>query len=116
MVIYGQKTLQVAAEWFAPAGINKGSLGGAIDTRYRLYKAYRDALYGGRGNPSVWMLKVGQGGYISTEPEWCCMITRPEGISISDEWQTTSTMSQTILESGIRFSGELPTIQALMWG
>jgi len=37
----------VAAEWFAPAGINRGTLGGAIDTRYRLYKADRDALYSG---------------------------------------------------------------------
>ena len=37
----------VAAEWFAPAGINRGSLGGAIDTRYRLYKADRDNLHCG---------------------------------------------------------------------
>jgi hypothetical protein len=42
---------KVAAEWFAPAGLNRGGLGGAIDTRIRLTKADRDALYNGRVNP-----------------------------------------------------------------
>jgi hypothetical protein len=42
---------KVAAEWFAPAGLNRGGLGGAIDTRIRLTKADRDALYNGRINP-----------------------------------------------------------------
>lgn len=42
---------RVAAEWFAPAGLNRGGLGGAIDTRVRLTKADRDALYAGRVNP-----------------------------------------------------------------
>jgi hypothetical protein len=42
---------KVAAEWFAPAGLNRGGLGGAIDTRVRLTKADRDALYAGRVNP-----------------------------------------------------------------
>jgi hypothetical protein len=42
---------RVAAEWFAPAGLNRGGLGGAIDTRIRLTKADRDALYNGRVNP-----------------------------------------------------------------
>lgn len=42
---------KVAAEWFAPAGLNRGGLGGAIDTRVRLTKADRDALYNGRVNP-----------------------------------------------------------------
>jgi hypothetical protein len=42
---------KVAAEWFAPAGLNRGGLSGAIDTRVRLTKADRDALYAGRVNP-----------------------------------------------------------------
>jgi phage tail sheath protein FI len=42
---------KVAAEWFAPAGLNRGGLGGAIDTRIRLNKADRDVLYQGRVNP-----------------------------------------------------------------
>lgn len=42
---------KVAAEWFAPAGLNRGGLGGAIDTRIRLSKADRDVLYQGRVNP-----------------------------------------------------------------
>jgi hypothetical protein len=42
---------KVAAEWFAPAGLNRGGLGSAIDTRIRLTKADRDALYNGRVNP-----------------------------------------------------------------
>jgi len=42
---------KVAAEWFAPAGLNRGGLGGVIDTRFRLSKADRDALYNARINP-----------------------------------------------------------------
>jgi hypothetical protein len=42
---------KVAAEWFAPAGLNRGGIGGAIDTRIRLSKADRDALYQARINP-----------------------------------------------------------------
>jgi hypothetical protein len=41
---------RVAAEWFAPAGLNRGILG-AIDTRVRLSKPERDALYQARINP-----------------------------------------------------------------
>jgi hypothetical protein len=41
---------RVAAEWFAPAGLQRGVLG-AIDTRVRLSKADRDALYNARINP-----------------------------------------------------------------
>lgn len=44
---------RVAAEWFAPAGLNRGGLGGVIDTRFRLSKADRDALYAARINPIV---------------------------------------------------------------
>jgi hypothetical protein len=41
---------RVAAEWFAPAGLNRGILG-AVDTRVRLSKKERDALYQARINP-----------------------------------------------------------------
>lgn len=41
---------RVAAEWFAPAGLQRGIIG-AIDTRVRLSKADRDALYQARINP-----------------------------------------------------------------
>jgi len=40
----------VSAEWFAPAGLNRGILG-VIDTRVRLSKPERDALYQARINP-----------------------------------------------------------------
>jgi len=43
----------VAEPWFAPAGIGRGGLGGAIDTKYRLYKADRDTLYQARINPLI---------------------------------------------------------------
>lgn len=41
---------KVSAEWFAPAGLNRGVVG-ATDTYIRLSKADRDALYNGRVNP-----------------------------------------------------------------
>lgn len=41
----------VAADWFAPAGLNRGVLAGAIDTKNRLVKTERDALYSARINP-----------------------------------------------------------------
>jgi hypothetical protein len=41
---------RVSAEWFAPAGLNRGVVG-ATDTYIRLSKADRDALYAGRVNP-----------------------------------------------------------------
>jgi hypothetical protein len=41
---------RVAAEWFAPAGLNRGILG-VVDTRVRLSKPDRDALYQARINP-----------------------------------------------------------------
>lgn len=40
----------VSAEWFAPAGLNRGILG-VVDTRVRLSKPERDALYQARINP-----------------------------------------------------------------
>lgn len=42
----------VSAEWFAPAGLSRGILG-VVDTRVRLSKAERDALYQARINPIV---------------------------------------------------------------
>ena len=42
---------QVAFEWFAPAGLNRGILTEAIDVPTRLTHAERDDLYEGRVNP-----------------------------------------------------------------
>lgn len=41
----------IGHEWFAPAGIRRGGLGGAVDMRYRLFKSDRDTLYQARINP-----------------------------------------------------------------
>ena len=41
----------VAAEWFAPAGLNRGGLTTATDVFTRLTHAERDTLYDGRINP-----------------------------------------------------------------
>jgi hypothetical protein len=41
---------KVSAEWFAPAGLNRGVVG-AADTYIRLSKSDRDTLYAGRVNP-----------------------------------------------------------------
>jgi hypothetical protein len=42
---------QVAFEWFAPAGLNRGSLSEVIETANRLTHEERDDLYEGRVNP-----------------------------------------------------------------
>jgi phage tail sheath protein FI len=42
---------RVAAEWYAPAGLNRGGLTSVIDAYTRLTHAERDALYEGRVNP-----------------------------------------------------------------
>ena len=42
---------QVAAEWFAPAGLNRGGLTSVIEAKTRLTRAERDTLYEGRLNP-----------------------------------------------------------------
>jgi len=42
---------QVAAEWFAPAGLNRGGLTNVIEAKTRLTRAERDELYEGRVNP-----------------------------------------------------------------
>ena len=41
----------VAAEWFAPAGLNRGGIPGAAGVRTRLAQAQRDQLYEGKVNP-----------------------------------------------------------------
>ena len=41
----------VAAEWFAPAGLNRGGLTSVIEAKTRLTRVERDALYEGRMNP-----------------------------------------------------------------
>jgi len=45
------KNDQVAFEWFAPAGLNRGLLTEALDVPTRLTHAERDDLYEGRVNP-----------------------------------------------------------------
>jgi len=42
---------QVAAEWFAPAGLNRGGLTSVIEAKTRLTRTERDDLYEGRVNP-----------------------------------------------------------------
>ena len=42
---------RLGAEWFAPAGFNRGGVGGAIQTERKLSPAQRDALYVGKVNP-----------------------------------------------------------------
>jgi len=41
----------IAAEWFAPAGLNRGGIVGAISVLNRLTKAERDTLYDNKVNP-----------------------------------------------------------------
>jgi phage tail sheath protein FI len=43
----------VAAEWFAPAGLNRGGLTGAISVLNRLTQSEKDTLYEGKVNPIV---------------------------------------------------------------
>lgn len=42
---------RIAAEWFAPAGLNRGVLGNVIEARMRLNQAERDRLYNAKINP-----------------------------------------------------------------
>jgi phage tail sheath protein FI len=50
---------KVAAEWFAPAGLNRGGITSAVQVRKRLTRTERDQLYDGRVNPIA--LFPGQG-------------------------------------------------------
>jgi hypothetical protein len=44
---------RVAAEWFAPAGLNRGGLVGAVSVINRLTQSEKDTLYEGKVNPIV---------------------------------------------------------------
>lgn len=41
----------IAAEWFAPAGLNRGGIGGAVNVLNRLTHSERDTLYENKVNP-----------------------------------------------------------------
>ena len=41
----------IAAEWFAPAGLNRGVLGNVLEARIRLNQSERDKLYNAKINP-----------------------------------------------------------------
>jgi phage tail sheath protein FI len=42
---------KIAAEWFAPAGLNRGVLGNVIEAKIRLNQSERDTLYDAKINP-----------------------------------------------------------------
>jgi hypothetical protein len=44
---------RVAAEWFAPAGLNRGGLTGAVSVLNKLTQSEKDTLYDGKVNPIV---------------------------------------------------------------
>jgi hypothetical protein len=50
---------RVAAEWYAPAGLNRGGLTTVLDAYVRLTHAQRDTLYEGRVNPIATFPGVG---------------------------------------------------------
>jgi hypothetical protein len=50
---------RVAAEWFAPAGLNRGGLIGAVGVLNRLSQTEKDTLYEGKVNPIVIFPGVG---------------------------------------------------------
>ena len=50
---------KIAAEWFAPAGLNRGILGNVIEARTRLNQAERDQLYEGKVNPIATFPRTG---------------------------------------------------------
>ena len=49
----------IAAEWFAPAGLNRGVLGNVIEAKLRLNQAERDELYEGKVNPIATFPRTG---------------------------------------------------------
>ena len=49
----------VSAEWFAPAGLNRGGLGGVIQAERKLSPSNRDSLYAGKVNPIATFPNVG---------------------------------------------------------
>jgi len=50
---------KVAAEWFAPAGLNRGGLGGVIQAARKLSPTDRDTLYASKVNPIATFPGVG---------------------------------------------------------
>ena len=44
---------RISAEWFAPAGLNRGGLTGAVSVLNRLTQSEKDTLYEGKVNPIV---------------------------------------------------------------
>jgi hypothetical protein len=50
---------EVSAEWFAPAGLNRGGLGGVIQAERKLSPINRDNLYAGKVNPIATFPNVG---------------------------------------------------------
>ena len=50
---------RIGAEWFAPAGLNRGILGNVIETKIRLNQAERDQLYEGKVNPIATFPRTG---------------------------------------------------------
>jgi len=50
---------RIAAEWFAPAGLNRGILGNVIEARTRLNQSERDQLYEGKVNPIATFPRTG---------------------------------------------------------
>jgi len=50
---------RVAAEWFAPAGLNRGGLGGVIQAERKLAPSDRDTLYAAKVNPIATFPGVG---------------------------------------------------------
>ena len=49
----------IAAEWFAPAGLNRGVLGNVLEAKLRLNQAERDQLYEGKINPIATFPRTG---------------------------------------------------------
>jgi hypothetical protein len=49
----------VSAEWFAPAGLNRGGLGGVVQAERKLSPTNRDTLYAGKVNPIATFPNVG---------------------------------------------------------
>ncbi len=48
-----------AAEWFAPAGLNRGVLGNVLEAKIRLNQTERDQLYDGKVNPIATFPRTG---------------------------------------------------------
>ena len=49
----------VSAEWFAPAGLNRGGLGNVLQAERKLSPANRDTLYAGKVNPIATFPNIG---------------------------------------------------------